>query len=97
MPAQLFDQRNMAHAQPQQKSIGIGLRQRFLPGRHRHRVARIDVRDSGGDHHSLRRRQQQARVGQHFSPGCFAKPESPVSQLLQLASGLLCLRGGLIL
>ena len=58
MSAQLFDQRYVAHAKPKEKSIGIRLRQGFLPGRHRDRIARVYVRDSGSDDHALRPGQQ---------------------------------------
>ena len=97
MAPQLFDQRNVAHAQTKEKSVGIRLREGLLPGGHSDRIAGVDVRDSGGDDNSLRAGEEQARVGQRFAPDGFAEPERSIAKLLQLVSGLLCFRGGMIL
>ena len=97
MATQLFDKRNMAHAQTKQKSVRIRLREGFLHGGHGDRIAGVDVRDkAGGDHHSIRTREEQARVRQNFAPRCFAEPKSSVTKLLQLASAFLCFRRRLI-
>ena len=87
----------MAHAQSEQKSIRISFRQRLLPRRHRDRIARVDIRDACGDHHSFGACQQQASVHQRFTPQRFSEPERAIPQFLQLARALLSLGRRLVL
>ena len=56
-------------AKAEQKSIGISLRQRVLPGGHGDGVARVDVCDSSGDGYALRRGEQQACIGERLASG----------------------------
>ena len=91
------NQGGVAHPQAQQESIRKGFGERFLPGGHRTRIPRVDVRDAGGDDDTLGGRQQQRGVRECLPPHSLADPDSRKTHLIEFASGPARVSGRLVI
>ncbi len=94
VPAQALDERGMTDAHAEEEAPGVGFTKGFLPPGHRHRVARPDVGDPGGDDESRASREQHARTGERFAAQSLGDPERAKAKILDLPRRSLCLACG---
>ena len=83
----------MADAEPEQEATRKRLVERALRVRHRHRVARVDVRDAGGDLQFRGRRQQQRRGDERVATDRLRDPQRGEAELLDPPGDAACLLG----
>ena len=75
LAARLHD-RGVAHTEPEEKSVGVGVDERPRAIRHRHGVARPDVGDTGRDDELVRRRENEAHVSEDLlAPEALRQPD----------------------
>jgi hypothetical protein len=82
----LGDARRVADAEAEQETLGIGTGQRLRAVRRRHRVARVDVRDSARDDDPARPGKQRRCVrGRLSRADALSEPECPVAEPLEFS------------
>ena len=89
------DDRRMADADAEQETARPRLGERLLAGRHRHRVARPDVRDARCDGDAPRRGEEDGGVRQRLAAQGLRDPDGAVAEALDLCGRLAHPRGRL--
>ena len=79
MAAQPRDHRRVRDADPEQKPSAGLLGKGALAVRHRHRIARVDVRDARRDDQVPRIGEQPGRMHQHVATTAFRQPQRGIS------------------
>ena len=92
----LFDAWLVADSDAEQEAVRVRFRERLLRRRHGHSVAGVDVGDPSRHDNPAGSGQQQTGVAEGLAPQRLGEPDGRVAQPLQLADGLLRLRGGLV-